>query len=50
VTPIRVAAVGVSHWHSLHDAAYLRLLAEMPDVELVGLQDANAILGPRESC
>jgi predicted dehydrogenase len=42
VTPIRVAAVGVSHWHSLHDAAYLRLLAEMPDVELVGLQDSNA--------
>jgi len=44
VTPIRVAAVGVSHWHSLHDAAYLRLLAEMPDVELVGLQDANAAI------
>ena len=42
MTPIRIAAVGVSHWHSLHDAAYLRLLVEMSDVELVGLQDANA--------
>jgi predicted dehydrogenase len=42
VTPIRIAAIGVSHWHSLHDAAYLRLLVEMPDVELVGLQDADA--------
>ena len=39
---IRIGAIGVSHWHSLHDAAYLRLLAEMPDVELVGLQDSNA--------
>jgi sigma-B regulation protein RsbU (phosphoserine phosphatase) len=42
VTPTRIAAIGVSHWHSLHDAAYLRLLAEMADVALVGLQDANA--------
>ena len=42
MTPTRIAAIGVSHWHSLHDAAYLRLLAEMPDVELVGLQDSNA--------
>jgi predicted dehydrogenase len=42
VSSIRIAAIGVSHWHSLHDAAYLRLLAEMPDVELVGLQDLNA--------
>ena len=39
---IRIGAIGVSHWHSLHDAAYLRLLAEMADVELVGLQDSNA--------
>lgn len=42
MTPIRIAALGVSHWHSLHDAAYLRLLTEMADVELVGLHDANA--------
>jgi predicted dehydrogenase len=42
VTRIRIAAIGASHWHSLHDAAYLRLLAEMGDVEMVGLQDADA--------
>jgi predicted dehydrogenase len=39
---IRVAAVGVSHWHALNDAAYLRHLIAMPDVELVGIQDADA--------
>lgn len=41
---IRVAAIEVSHWHSLHDAAYLRHLAAMPDVELVGLQDPSAAI------
>ena len=44
MSAIRVAAIEVSHWHSLHDAAYLRLLVEMPDVELVGLQDADAAI------
>lgn len=39
---IRIAAIGVGHWHSLHDAAYLRLLAGMDDVELVGLHDPSA--------
>ena len=39
---IRVAAIEVSHWHSLHDAAYLRLLAAMEDVALVGLHDPSA--------
>jgi hypothetical protein len=32
---IRVAAIEVSHWHALYDAAYLRHLVAMPDVELV---------------
>ena len=31
---MRVAAIEVSHWHSLHDAAYLRILSAIPDVEL----------------
>ena len=39
--PIRIAAIEVSHWHSLWDAAYLRHLAGMPDVQLVGLQDPS---------
>jgi predicted dehydrogenase len=39
---IRIAAVEVSHWHALNDAAYLRHLLTMPDVELVGIQDSDA--------
>ena len=41
---IRVAAVGVRHWHALNDASYLRHLVAMPDVELVAIQDADAAL------
>ena len=41
---IRVAAIEVSHWHALHDAAYLRHLVAMPDVELVAIQDYDASL------
>lgn len=45
---IRVTAVGVSHWHALNDAAYLKHLLAMPDVELVAIQDSDAgILGKR---
>jgi predicted dehydrogenase len=45
---IRVAAVAVSHWHALNDAAYLRHLLAMPDVELVAIQDSDtAILAKR---
>ena len=39
---IRVAAIGMTHWHSLWDAAYLRHLAAMPDVEIVGIHDSGA--------
>jgi predicted dehydrogenase len=39
--PIRLAAIEVSHWHSLYDSAYLRHLAGMPEVQLVGLQDPS---------
>ena len=42
---IRVAAIEVSHWHSLYDAAYLRLLAGMDDVQLVGLHDDYVLDG-----
>ncbi len=41
---IRIAAIEVSHWHALNDAAYLRHLTAMPDVELVGIQDTDAAL------
>jgi predicted dehydrogenase len=39
---IRIAAIEVGHWHALHDAAYLRHLVAMPDVELVAVQDTDA--------
>jgi len=46
---IRVAAIEVSHWHALHDAAYLRHLVAMPDVELVAVQDSDAGLVARRA-
>ena len=39
---IRIAAIGVSHWHALNDAAYLRHLLAMPDVQLIAIQDSDA--------
>jgi predicted dehydrogenase len=46
---IRIAAVEVSHWHALNDAAYLRHLLTMPDVELVGIQDSDADIVARRA-
>jgi len=46
---MRVAAIEVSHWHSLWDAAYLRILAVMPDVQLVGLHDPDAAVVARRA-
>ncbi|HXJ84481.1 MAG TPA: Gfo/Idh/MocA family oxidoreductase [Candidatus Methylomirabilis sp.] len=46
---IRVAAIGVSHWHALNDAAYLLHLAAMPDVQLVGIQDGDSTLVARRA-
>lgn len=45
---IRVAAIEVSLWHALYDAAYSRHLVRMPEVQLVGLQDPDlALAGQR---
>lgn len=41
---IGIAAIGVNHWHSLYDAAYLPLLAEMPDVRILALHDDDAAI------
>jgi len=46
---IRIAAIEVSHWHALHDAAYLRHLITMPDVELIAIQDSDARLVARRA-
>jgi len=46
---IRIAAIEVSHWHALNDAAYLRHLIAMPDVELVAIQDSNPAIVARRA-
>lgn len=47
--PIRIAAIGVGHWHSLFDAAYLKTLARMPEVQLVGVQDSDPALAEQRA-
>ena len=47
--PTRIAAIEVSHWHSLWDAAYLRHLAGMDDVRLVGVQDPSAAIAAKRA-
>lgn len=49
MTKIRIAAIGVGHWHSLFDAAYLKTLAGMPEVTLVGLQDPDVSLAAQRA-
>jgi hypothetical protein len=39
---IRIAAIEVSHRHAVYDAAHLRHLIAMPDVELVAIQNSDA--------
>ena len=41
----RVAAIGVSHWHSHYDVAYLRHLNRMDGVQIAGLQDDDPAIG-----
>lgn len=48
-TPLRVASIGVGHWHALYDAAYLKTLVRMPDVRLVGVHDPDAALAAQRS-
>jgi predicted dehydrogenase len=47
--PIRIAAIGVGHWHSLYDAAYLKAVVRMPDVQLVGIQDPDGTLAAQRA-
>jgi predicted dehydrogenase len=45
--PKRVAAIDVSHWHSMYDAAYLRVLRDL-GCDIVGVSDrAERIAGDR---
>jgi predicted dehydrogenase len=47
--PVRIAAIGVGHWHSLFDAAYLKTLAGMPEVTLVGIEDPDPAIASQRS-
>lgn len=44
---IRVAAIGVSHWHALYDPAYLRQLHAMDGVEIAAIQDDDTGIAGR---
>ena len=46
---IRIAAIEVSHWHSVYDAAYLRQLQRMPGVTLAALHDPDAAVVARRA-
>jgi len=46
---IRVAAIEVSHWHAVYDAAYLHHLIAMSDVELVAIQDSDATVAAKRA-
>jgi predicted dehydrogenase len=39
--PQRAAVIGVSHWHSIYDVAYLKILKELK-VDIVGVSDEDA--------
>ena len=41
---ISIAAIGVTHWHALYDAAYLPLLQQMPGVRLCALHDDDTAI------
>jgi predicted dehydrogenase len=47
--PTRVAAIGVSHWHSLYDSAYLQHLATLTDYQLVALQDRERAVADKRA-
>jgi predicted dehydrogenase len=44
VSTIGIAAIGVTHWHSLYDAAYLPLLQQMPEVRILAIHDSDAAI------
>jgi predicted dehydrogenase len=45
----RVAAIGVTHWHSLYDSAYLRHLTAMPEFTLVAVHDDRAEIAAKRA-
>ena len=46
---MRIAAIGVSHWHSLYDSAYLRHVHGMPEMQIVGLHDDDPAIAAKRA-
>jgi predicted dehydrogenase len=46
---VRIAAIEVGHWHALFDAAYLKTLAQIPEVQIVGVQDPDAAMAAQRA-
>jgi len=46
---VRIAAIEVSHWHALYDAAYLRHVVRMPTLQLVGVQDPDPAIAAQRA-
>ena len=40
----RIAVIDVNHWHSTYDAAYLNILRDLDDVQLVGVSDTDVAI------
>jgi len=41
---LRIASIGVSHWHSVFDSAYLKRIVALENVTLVAIQDENTLI------
>ena len=44
-----IAAIGVNHWHSLFDAAYLTTALQMPGVRVVAVHDPDAAIATQRA-
>jgi len=38
---LKIAAIGVSHWHAIYDSAYLQRLKNIEGAKLIAIQDEN---------
>jgi predicted dehydrogenase len=47
--PVRIAAIEVGHWHALFDAAYLKTLARMAEVQIVAVHDPAAAMAAQRA-
>lgn len=46
---LRIAAIGVGHWHALYDAAYLKTLVQWPGMQLIAIHDPDPRLAAQRA-